>query len=94
MKLKSSQNNTPRNVIILATAVSILLGMFRLVAFLIAVWVVALVFIIIYQYKSTRTTTVGNFVCLDCATIHGEITCPKCGSKLKKFYSKNNQFGI
>ena len=93
MKLKASQNNVPRNVIILATGVTILLGIFRLILLLVIVWVAALAFIMIYQYKSTRTTG-GNFVCLDCATIHQETNCPKCGSKLKKFYSKNNNYGI
>jgi uncharacterized paraquat-inducible protein A len=93
MKLKSSQNNVPRNVIILATIVTVLLGTFRLVIFLILVWVAALVFIMIYQYRLTKSTA-GNFVCLDCATIHHDLSCPKCGSKLKKIYSKNNKYGV
>lgn len=92
MKLKSSTNNTPRNVIILATIVTILLGIFRLVLFLIIVWVAALAFIVIYQYKTSKSS--GNFVCLDCATIHQDAVCPKCGSKLKKIYSKDNRYGI
>ena len=93
MKLKSSPNNTPRNIIILATIVTIILGIFRLVLFLVIVWVVALAFIIIYQNRSSKPN-VGNFVCLDCATIHQELACPKCGSKLKKMYTKDNKYGI
>ena len=93
MKLKSSQNNTPRNTIILATIVTILLGVFRLVLFLVLVWIAAIVFIIVYQYRASRTNA-GNFVCLDCATIHQDLACPKCGSKLKKIYSKDNKYGI
>ena len=93
MKLKSSQNNVPRNTIILAMVVTVLLGAFRLVLFLVLVWVAALAFIVIYQYNSTKKS-VGNFVCLDCATIHQDLACPKCGSKLKKIYSKNNKYGI
>ncbi|MDE1844712.1 MAG: hypothetical protein KGI10_05210 [Thaumarchaeota archaeon] len=93
MNPKLSQNNVPRNVIILATMVTILLGMFRLILFLILVWVAALAFIVIYQYSLTRTTR-GNFVCLDCATIHQESACPKCGSKLKKIYSRSDKYGI
>ncbi len=93
MKLKSSQNNTPRNVIVLATIVTVVLGIFRLVLFLVLVWVVALAFIIVYQYRSGKSNA-GNFVCLDCATIHQDLTCPKCGSKLKKIYSKDNKYGI
>jgi uncharacterized paraquat-inducible protein A len=93
MKLNSSQNKVPRNVIILAIAVTIILGIFRLVLFLILVWVAALAFMLIYQYKTSRRTT-GNFVCLDCAMIHQDMVCPKCGSKLKKLYSRNNEYGI
>jgi uncharacterized paraquat-inducible protein A len=93
MKLKSSENNVPRNVIILATVVTVLLGIFRLVLFLILVWVAALAFIVIYQYTSTKTSG-GNFVCLDCATIHHDFACPKCGSKIKKIYSRDNKYGV
>ena len=93
VKLKSSQNNVPRNTIILAMVVTVLLGAFRLVLFLVLVWVAALAFIVIYQYNSTKKS-VGNFVCLDCATIHQDLACPKCGSKLKKIYSKNNKYGV
>lgn len=90
-----SQNNVPRNVIILATIVTVLLGMFRLILFLILVWVAALAFIVIYQYSSTRTTRTsrGNYVCLDCGTRHKDSACPKCGSKLKKIYS-SDKYGI
>ncbi|MGB9125588.1 MAG: hypothetical protein WA833_06630 [Nitrosotalea sp.] len=93
MKIRSSQNNTPRNTIILATIVTILLGIFRLVLFLVLVWIAALIFIIVYQYKASKSNA-GNFVCLDCATIHQDLACPKCGSKLKKIYSKDNKYGI
>ena len=93
MKLKSSQNNVPRNTIILAIIVTALLGVFRLVLFLVLVWVAALAFIVIYQYSSTKRSA-GNFVCLDCATIHQDLACPKCGSKLKKIYSRNNKYGV
>lgn len=91
--MKAYQNNVPRNAIILATIVTVLLGMFRLVLFLILVWVVTLAFVTLYQYKSTRTPR-GNFVCLDCATIHQGFSCPKCGSKLKKMYSQNDRYGV
>lgn len=93
MKIRSSQNNTPRNTIILVTIVTILLGIFRLVLFLVLVWIAALIFIIVYQYKASKSNA-GNFVCLDCATIHQDLACPKCGSKLKKIYSKDNKYGI
>lgn len=93
MNPKVSQNNVPRNVIILATIVTVLFGMFRLVLFLILVWVAALAFIVAYQYNATRRTR-GNFVCLDCATIHQDPSCPKCGSKLKKIYSQSDRYGV
>lgn len=93
MKLKSTQNNVPRSVIIIATIVTILLGIFRLVLILVLVWVVALAFILVYQYRSTKKSG-SNFVCLECATIHQDLACPKCGSKLKKIYSRNNEYGV
>lgn len=93
MKLKSRQNNTPRNIIILTTIITILLGIFRLVLVVVLVWISALIFIIVYQYSSSKSN-VGNFVCLDCATIHQDLACPKCGSKLKKVYSRDNKYGI
>jgi len=93
MNLKQSGINVPRNVIILAVAVSVILGMFRLIPFLILVWIVSIGYIIVYQYKGSKNAE-ANFVCLDCATIHQQISCPKCGSKLKKFYSGNNQYGV
>ncbi len=93
MKMKQSQNNVPRNVIIIALGITVLLGVFRLILFLVLVWVVALVFIIIYQYRLAKGIG-ANFVCLECATIHQQITCPKCGSKLKKLYTKNSGYGI
>jgi len=93
MKLKSFQNNTPRNTIILAIIVTILLGIFRLVLLVVLVWIAALIFIIVYQYRSSKSN-VGNFVCLDCATIHQDLACPKCGSKLKRVYSRDNRYGI
>ena len=93
MKPKLSQNNVPRNTIILAIIVTALLGAFRLVLLLVVVWVAALAFIVIYQYSSTRKPA-SNFVCLDCATVHQELACPKCGSKLKKIYSRSNKYGV
>lgn len=93
MSTKQSGNNVPRNVIILAVAVSIVLGMFRLIPFLILVWVVSIAYISIYQYKSSKNKG-ANFVCLECATIHQQNSCPKCGSKLKKFYSGKNTYGV
>ena len=83
----------PRNVTLLAIAVTIVMGMFRLIPELIAVWVVALTYIVIYQYRATRTSG-ADFVCLDCATIHQQSSCPKCGSKLKKIYSRTNSYGV
>ena len=47
MKIKQYQDNTPRNVIIVALGVSVVLGVFRLIPFLVLIWVVALEFIII-----------------------------------------------
>ena len=93
MKIKQSQDNIPRNVIIVALGASVVLGVFRLIPFLVLIWVVALAFIILYQYKSPRTAG-ANFVCLECATIHQQASCPKCGSNLKKFYSRSNNYGI
>ena len=94
MNLKQSGNNVPRNIIILAVAVSVILGMFRLIPVIILVWVVSIGYIIIYQYKGSSKNSGASFVCLDCATIHQQSSCPKCGSKLKKFYSGKNQYGI
>ena len=93
MNPKQSGSNVPRNVIVLAIGVSIILGIFRLIPFLVLVWVVALVYILLYQYKSSKNSE-SNFVCLECATIHQQISCPKCGSKLKKFYSGKNKYGV
>ncbi len=93
--MKSTQffNNVPRNVIMLAIGVTIILGIFRMIPLLILVWIVALTYIIAYQYRASKRTG-ASFVCLDCATIHKENICPKCGSKLKKLYSRTNSFGI
>ncbi|MGI0046966.1 MAG: hypothetical protein ACREBB_07245 [Nitrosotalea sp.] len=93
MKIGQFFNNVPRNVTILAIGVTVLLGIFHLIPLLILVWIVALAYITIYQYKSSKNTGT-NFVCLDCATIHQENSCPKCGSKLKKLYSKTNSYGV
>lgn len=86
-------NNVPRNVTILAIGVTVILGIFRLIPLLILVWIVAISYIILYQYRSSKNTA-ANFVCLDCATIHQQSSCPKCGSKLKKLYSRTNNYGI
>lgn len=93
MNIKQVGNNVPRNVFILAVAVSVILGMFRMIPFLILVWVVSIAYISIYQYRSAKNMG-ANFVCLDCATIHQQNNCPKCGSKLKKYYSGNNRYGV
>ena len=29
-----------------------------------------------------------KFVCIECGYYHNENACPKCGSKIKKYYSK------
>ena len=73
-----------------AVAVTAVLGIFHLIPLLILVWIVALAYIIIYQYRTPKNKE-ANFVCLDCATIHQQDSCPKCGSKLKKFYSRTNR---
>ncbi|MDE1726416.1 MAG: hypothetical protein KGH89_04040 [Thaumarchaeota archaeon] len=86
-------NNVPRNVIILAIAVTAVLGIFHLIPLVILVWIVALSYIIIYQYRSSKSGG-SNFVCLECATIHQQNSCPKCGSKLKKFYSRTSSYGV
>lgn len=93
MKVDAIFGNVPRTVTILALAVSVVLGIFRLVPLLILVWVVALGYIIAYQYRSSKGEG-SNFVCLDCATIHQQTSCPKCGSKLKKLYSRTNNYGV
>lgn len=86
-------SNVPRNIIILSIGVTVLLGIFRMVPLLILVWVVALSYIVIYQYRTSRNAG-ANFVCLECATIHQQSKCPKCGSKLKKLYSRTNRYGV
>lgn len=94
MKVKQIGNNVPRNVIILAIATSIVLGIFRLIPLVILIWVISIAYILVYQYRESRETG-SNFVCLDCATIHQQKRCPNCGSKLKKFYTKkNSRYGI
>ncbi len=93
MRGGSFSSNVPRNVTVLAIIVSVVLGIFRLIPLLILVWVVALAYIIVYQYKSSNTRE-SRFVCLDCATIHQQNSCPKCGSRLKKIYSRTNSFGV
>jgi uncharacterized paraquat-inducible protein A len=96
-KMGQFLNNVPRNVVILAVAVTAILGIFHLIPLLILVWIVALAYIIIYQYQyqyKTPKNNMANFVCLDCATIHQQDSCPKCGSKLKKFYSRTNSYGV
>ncbi|HJU12990.1 MAG TPA: hypothetical protein VJ792_00855 [Candidatus Nitrosotalea sp.] len=93
MKRARFSGNVPRNVTILALAVTIVLGIFRLIPLLILVWVVALTYIILYQYRASKASG-SSFVCLECATMHSQNSCPKCGSKLKKLYSKTNSFGV
>ncbi len=91
MKGQPSQNNVPRNVIIITVAVTVVFAVFRLLFFAIATWVVAVAFLVIYQYRSTRKTE-SNFLCLDCNTIHGDTSCPRCGSKLKKYHTRNSNY--
>lgn len=93
MKGNNFFSNVPRSVTLLAIGVTIVLGIFHLIPLLIFVWIVALAYIITYQYRSSKNTG-ASFVCLDCATIHQQSSCPKCGSKLKKLYSKTNNYGI
>ena len=93
MKPTQFSGNIPRNVTILALAVTIVLGIFRLIPLLILVWAVAIIYIILYQYKTSKASS-SSFVCLECATIHSQSSCPKCGSKLKKLYSSTNSFGV
>lgn len=91
MKDQQSQNNVPRNVIIATVVITVAFAVFRLLFFAIATWIVALVFIIIYQYKSARKIE-ANFLCLDCNTVHQDISCPRCGSRLKKYHTRNNNY--
>lgn len=91
MKESSSQSNTSRNVIIAAIAITVVFAIFRLLFFAIATWIVALVFIVASQYKSNRKSE-SNFLCLDCNAIHGDSSCPRCGSRLKKYYTRNNKY--
>ena len=91
MKEQSPQNNTPRNVMIAAIAITVVFAIFRLLFFAIATWVVALVFIVAYQYKSNRKPE-SNFLCLDCNMIHHDSSCPRCGSRLKKYHTRNNNY--
>jgi hypothetical protein len=86
-------NNAPRNATMLAIVITMVLGIFHLIPLLILVWIITISYITIYQYKSSRNTG-ASFVCLDCATIHQQTSCPKCGSKLKKLYSRTNSFGV
>ncbi len=86
-------SNPPRNATLLAIVVTVILGIFRLIPLLILVWIVTISYIIVYQYRSSKNTGT-KFVCLDCATLHQQNSCPKCGSKLKKLYSKTNEFGV
>jgi hypothetical protein len=79
--------------VILAIIVTVILGMFHLIPLLILVWIVALAYITIYQYRTPKNEG-ANFVCLDCATIHRQDRCPKCGSKLKKLYSRTSSYGV
>ena len=92
-KMVQVLNNVPRNVVILAVIVTVILGIFHLIPLLILVWIVALAYITIYQYRTPKNKE-ANFVCLDCATIHQQDSCPKCGSKLKKLYSRTNSYGV
>ena len=37
------------------------------------------------KFQSRELT---KFVCIECGYYHNENACPKCGSKIKKYYSK------
>ncbi len=91
MKDQQPQNNVPRNVIIVTVAVTVVFAAFRLLFFAIVTWIVAVAFLVIYQYKSTRKTE-SNFLCLDCSTVHQDTSCPRCGSRLKKYYTRNSNY--
>ena len=39
-------------------------------------------------FSTIRAREPTKFVCLECGHYHNENACPKCGSKIKKYYSK------
>ena len=41
---------------------------------------------LVRRFQSREPTT---FVCVECGYYHNEIACPKCGSKIKKYYTKS-----
>jgi hypothetical protein len=39
-------------------------------------------------FRTMRAREPTKFVCIECGHYHNENACPKCGSKIKKYYSK------
>ena len=37
-------------------------------------------------FSTIRAREPVRFVCLECGFYHNDVACPKCGSKIKKFY--------
>jgi len=37
-------------------------------------------------FSTIKAREPGRFVCLECGFYHNAEACPKCGSKIKKFY--------
>ena len=40
-------------------------------------------------FSTIRLRESAKFVCVDCGFYHNENACPKCGSKIKKYYSQD-----
>jgi uncharacterized paraquat-inducible protein A len=39
-------------------------------------------------FRKLQAREPTKFVCIECGHYHNENACPKCGSKIKKYYSK------
>ncbi|GEM_PF-2844857 len=39
-------------------------------------------------FRTFQAREPARFVCLECGFYHNENACPKCGSKIKKYYNK------
>ena len=37
-------------------------------------------------FSTIRAREPGKFVCIECGFYHNDNTCPKCGSKIKKYH--------
>ncbi len=82
-----------------AILIPVLIGLsfrFRiLIPVAVAVVVISLVTVILYGNKKKTGSFFNNFrakgsnkfVCLECGFNHSDNTCPRCGSKIKKYYS-------